>query len=157
MLEAARRRLRAVLGAGETPERIAAAWAVGIGIGLSPLLGLHTVLALAAALVFRLNKADVLLGTMITNPWALAVYFPTCVVAGQWLLGIEVPRVAPPELRLLLSVSAWREQGAWLGPLLLAWWTGSGIAALAGAPLTYLAVRAAVRRHRARHQAPPRA
>jgi hypothetical protein len=146
-----------VLGTGETPERIAAAWAVGIGVGLSPLLGLHTVLALAAALAFRLNKVDVLLGTMITNPWALAVYFPACVVAGQWLLGIEVPRVAVPELRLLLSASAWGDQAAWLKPLLLVWWTGSGIATVVGTTVTYFAVRAAVRRHRARHACHPSA
>ena len=151
MLAAARDRLRRALGADETPERVAAAWALGVGIGLSPLLGLHTVLALLAAVVLRLNKVDVLLGTMVSTPWALAVYFPACVVAGGWLLGTEVPPVTLPELAQLASPAFWRLQGAWLGPLLLAWWLGSGLAALAGGAATYLAVRAVVRRHRSRH------
>jgi uncharacterized protein len=148
LLAATRARLRAVLGATEPPERIAAAWALGIGIGLSPLLGLHTVGALLLAVLLRLNKVDVLLGTMISNPWVLAAYFPACVVLGQWLLGIDVPRVAIPELNQLFSPSAWREQGEWLRPLMVAWWAGSGAVAIIGAGVTYFAVRAAVNRHR---------
>lgn len=150
LLAAARGRLRAVLGATEPPERIAAAWALGIGIGLSPLLGLHTVSALLLAVLLRLNKVDVLLGTMISNPWVLAAYFPACVVLGQWLLGIEVPRVAMPELNQVFSPSAWREQGEWLRPLMAAWWAGAGAVTVVGTGATYLAVRAAVVRHRRR-------
>ena len=150
LLATTRERLRAVLGAGETPERVAGAWALGVGIGLSPLLGLHTVVALLLAVLLRLNKVDVLLGTMISNPWVLAAYFPACVVLGQWLLGIEVPRVAMPELHQLLSPSAWREQGAWLRPLMAAWWAGAGTVAVVGTGATYVAVRAAVIRHRRR-------
>jgi hypothetical protein len=148
LLTVTRERLRHVLGADEPAERVAGAWALGIGIGLSPLLGLHTVIALLLAVLLRLNKVDVLLGTMISNPWVLAAYFPACVVLGQWLLGIEVPRVAMPELHQLLSPSAWREQGAWLRPLVLAWWAGAGTVAVAGGGVTYLAVRKAVIRHR---------
>ena len=148
LVTAARDRLRTVLGAGETPERIASAWALGIGIGLSPFLGLHTALALLLAVLFRLNKVDVLLGTMVSNPWVLAGYFPACVALGQWLVGVEVPRVALPELHLLLSLAAWREQGAWLKPLMLAWAAGASVVTIAGAGLTYSIVRLAVIRHR---------
>ena len=148
LLAATRDRLRAALGATEPPERIAAAWALGIGIGLSPLLGLHTVGALLLAVLLRLNKVDVLLGTMISNPWLLAAYFPACVVLGQWLLGIDVPRVAIPELSQLFSPSAWREQGEWLRPLMAAWWAGAGAVTVVGTGAPYFGVRAAVVRHR---------
>jgi uncharacterized protein len=148
LLAVARGRLRAVFGAGEPPERIAAAWALGIGIGLSPFLGLHTALALLLAVLLRLNKVDVLLGTMISNPWVLAGYFPACVVLGQWMLGVEVPRVAIPELDLLLSPAAWREHGAWLRPLMVSWAAGAGVVTIAGAAATYPLVRVAVIRHR---------
>ena len=70
-----RERLAAALGANQPASRVAAAWAVGVGIGLSPALGLHTALALAVALAFRLNKVDVLLGTLIVNPDA-AIQYP---------------------------------------------------------------------------------
>jgi uncharacterized protein (DUF2062 family) len=93
---------------------------------------------------------------MISNPWVLAGYFPACVVLGQWMLGVEVPRVAIPDLNLLLSPAAWRDQGAWLKPLMLAWAAGAGVVTIAGAGLTYPIVRTAVVRHRrAKHREPP--
>jgi len=146
----ARDRLRLALGAGAPPERIAAAWALGVGIGLSPLIGLHTALALLLAVLLRLNKIDVLLGTMISNPWVLAFYFPACVFLGESLLGISVPRVVIPELHQLLSAAAWREQEEWLRPLLLAWSAGSGLVAVAGSTLTFVAVRGGITRRRRR-------
>jgi hypothetical protein len=129
---------------------VAAAWAVGIGIGLSPLLGLHTLIGLLLAVVFRLNKIDVLLGTMISNPWVLTAYFPVSVALGQWILGIRVPHIEIPEIRQLLSPTAWGEQRAWLEPLLFAWSMGAAVLALIGGVTTYFLVRAAVVRHRLR-------
>jgi uncharacterized protein len=149
-LLAVRDRLRHVLGADEPPARVAAAWALGIGIGLSPLLGLHTVLGLVLAMILRLNTIDVLLGTMISNPWVLTAYFPASVALGTWLLGIRVPRIELPELHQLFSVAAWTEQRAWLEPLMLAWGAGATLIAAIGAVATYLGVRAAVMRHRRR-------
>jgi hypothetical protein len=156
-----RDRLRKVFGADEPPSRVAAAWALGIALGLSPFLGLHTLLGLLLAVVFRLNKIDVLLGTMISNPWVLTAYFPVSVALGQWLLGVDVPRIELPELRQLLSPAAWGEQRAWLEPLLLAWGAGATLLAAIGGVLTYFLVRAAVIRHRrriavARAGVPPR-
>jgi len=153
LLATTRERLRRALGADEPPQRVAAAWAIGIGVGLSPLLGLHTAVALTLAILLRLNKVDVLLGTMISNPWVLAAYFPACVVLGAWLLGIDVPRVVMPELHEMLSPAAWRAQESWLRPLLGAWWAGAGVVSLAGGAATFVAVRAAVIRHRARRRA----
>ena len=74
IFERLRARFDNVVGVHEQPERLAAAWAVGLTIGFSPLMGLHTVLALLLALVFRLNKVDVFLGTLVVNPWTLPVY-----------------------------------------------------------------------------------
>ncbi|MFI5143770.1 MAG: DUF2062 domain-containing protein, partial [Thermoanaerobaculales bacterium] len=59
LLEHLRDRLQSVVGVKEPPARLAAAWAVGIGIGMSPFLGLHTAIALLLAFAFRLNKVDV--------------------------------------------------------------------------------------------------
>ncbi len=145
-----RDRLRHVFGADEPPARVAAAWALGIGIGLSPLLGLHTVIGLLLAVVLRLNKVDVLLGTMISNPWVLTAYFPISVALGQWLLATRVPRIEIPGLRQIFSFAAWNSQRAWLAPLLLTWTAGATVLALVGATVTYVLVRAAVIRHRRR-------
>jgi uncharacterized protein (DUF2062 family) len=52
-----------LLRKGATPDRLAWSLAVGVAIGLNPILGTTTVLALIAAFVFRLN----VIATQITN------------------------------------------------------------------------------------------
>lgn len=147
---AARARLRRLVGADESAGRLAAAWAVGVAVSLSPLLGLHTGLALVLALVFRLNKIDVLLGTLLINPWTLPPYFAAAVSLGAWITGAGISEVALPDHGLLLSVSAWREHASALRPLLYAWFAGAGITSPVGGVLTYVAVRRAIERRRQR-------
>lgn len=146
-----RERLAAALGANQPASRIAAAWAVGVGIGFSPLLGLHTAVALAVAFTFRLNKVDVLLGTLVINPWTLTAYFPAAVLLGRKLTGLTVPAVVLPDPAALLDFEAWRQQEAWLRPLLACWWAGASLVAAVAAAATFVLVRRAVMRHRLRH------
>src|SRR5215467_14486260 len=53
-----------LLGREETPERVATAIGLGVGIGFSPFIGLHLLLALGLAWLLRLNKIDTVLGTL---------------------------------------------------------------------------------------------
>ena len=76
-------RLRAVLGVGDTPHRIAFAFSVGIFIAFSPLLGLHVVLAILLIGFFRLNKPAVLAGTFVNNPWTLVPILVTSTWVGE--------------------------------------------------------------------------
>ncbi len=76
-----------LLGREESAERVAAAIALGIGIGFSPFLGLHFVMALGLALLFRLNKIDTVLGTFAGNPWTWTPVFPIGYRLGRWILG----------------------------------------------------------------------
>lgn len=58
-----------VVKLNSSPERIAFGVAVGVFIGVTPLYGMHTVLALfAAMLIPRTNKIAILAGTNITIP-----------------------------------------------------------------------------------------
>ena len=57
-----RERATHVLHLDEEPSRLAMGMAVGVFIGVTPFYGLHTLLALAAAYVFRLNKAATITG-----------------------------------------------------------------------------------------------
>jgi len=148
-----RRRLRDAVGVGGEPRRVAAAWAVGVGIGLSPLLGLHTAIALAIAFIFRLNKLDVLVGTLVANPWTLTVYFPSAVMLGRWVTGVHVPRIELPEVGDLFVLAAWREQASWMKPLLLTWTVGASLVALVVGVVTYWGLRRIIELHRRRHAA----
>ena len=53
----------------DTPERTAAAFALGVFFGFSPFLGLHTVLGLAWRSCSNLNRVAVLLGVYSNLPW----------------------------------------------------------------------------------------
>jgi len=62
---------RALLGIDDTPRMVAFSFALGIFIGFSPFLGLHTVMCIASAVIFRLNKPAIFAGTYIANPFTL--------------------------------------------------------------------------------------
>lgn len=147
---AARARLSRLVGADESAARLAAAWAVGVAISLSPFLGLQTALALVASIVFRLNKIDVLLATLLINPWTLPPYFAATVTLGAWLTGLRIADLTVPETHLLLSPRTWQEHVVWLKPILLAWFSGAGLTAPVGGLLTYVAIRRVIETRRQR-------
>ena len=71
-----------------SPARVAAAFGIGVFLAFSPLLGLHTALALALALPFRLNKVAILIGAWINNPWTIAPIYSAGTLVGCALLGV---------------------------------------------------------------------
>jgi uncharacterized protein (DUF2062 family) len=62
-------RLGAVLRLDDPPWRVALALAVGVFISCTPFWGLQTVLALAVATIFRLNRAVTVTGAWLNLPW----------------------------------------------------------------------------------------
>ena len=62
-------RLGAVLRLDDRPSRVALGLAVGVFISCTPFYGLQTLLSLAVATVFRLNKAATVTGTWLNLPW----------------------------------------------------------------------------------------
>ncbi len=65
-------RIRVIFTVEGPSWKIALAFSVGLFIGISPFLGFHTILALAIAHFFRLNKIVTLSGAYVTNPWTIA-------------------------------------------------------------------------------------
>ena len=155
VFEKLRARFDEVVGVHERPERLAAAWALGLALGLSPLMGLHTVLALLLAFALRLNKIDVLLGTLVINPWTLPLYFPTAVFVGKRLTGVNVPRLVLPRAEEVLHAAVWRQHAPWLRSVLLAWGVGATLFAVLAGAVTFVVLRQAIvihRRRRRRHE-----
>ena len=117
----------------DSPSRVALAFALGVFIAFFPVLGVHTAMAIAAALVFRLNKVALLAGTFANNPWTVAPMYS----AGT-LLGCAVLGVSPASLGAIdwdLSGRAFYESlVAGLRPLLVPFVVGNlTLGALAGA------------------------
>ncbi len=82
-----RRWLDVLLHIEDSPERTAAAFAIGIFFGFSPFLGVHTLLALIVAFMLNLNRVAVLLGVYANLPWFLAPYYAIATMAGAEITG----------------------------------------------------------------------
>jgi len=80
--------LKSLLHLKDPPHRTALAFGVGVFIAFSPLLGLHTVIAIALAFAFRLNRVAVLAGAWI-NAWALAPCYAFGTFLGALILGVD--------------------------------------------------------------------
>lgn len=81
-----RERATAVLHLDESPSRLAAGMATGVFIGVTPFYGLHTLLALGAAYVFRLNKVATITGAWINLPWFAPFVYAFCLRLGESVL-----------------------------------------------------------------------
>ena len=148
-----RRWLDVLLHVHDTPERTAAAFAVGVFLGFSPFLGFHTLLAIVIAFVFGLNRVAALLGVYSNLPWIIAAYY-----ASTTWLGAVITRVhLPPDFRGRLfdlfehSVRTnyfWHELGALVRPLLMPFMVGSLIGASLLAAIAYPLALAFVRSRR---------
>src|ERR1700733_4558399 len=66
----------ALLRMGASPERLAWSIAIGLLIGINPILGSTTILCLALAFVFRLNVAASQIGNHIVYPLQLILIIP---------------------------------------------------------------------------------
>ncbi|MGE5244252.1 MAG: DUF2062 domain-containing protein [Betaproteobacteria bacterium] len=137
-----RRWLDALLHVDDTPERTAAAFALGVLFGFSPLLGLHTVLAVAFAFLLNLNRVSVLLGVYSNLPWTIAPYYATTTWIGAKLTRAQVPSGFHEQLRALFDLSLfhlafWYQLAEILRPLLFPYIVGSTLGAILLAVLAY--------------------
>jgi len=73
----------ALLRLGASPEKLAWSIAVGLLIGINPILGSTTILCLALAFVFRLNVAASQLGNHIVYPLELILVIPFIRIASR--------------------------------------------------------------------------
>jgi uncharacterized protein (DUF2062 family) len=149
--------LEQLLHTHDTPHRTAAAYALGVFLAFSPLLGLHTVMGLALAFVFRLNRVAVVLGVYTNLPWLVPAYYTMATIAGATVLGISVQPAALEEAMRGIS-APWRESADLvrrLAPLMWAYLLGSTAGAILLAAIAYRVSLAMILAHRNRAAKPP--
>jgi uncharacterized protein len=149
-----RRWLDQLLHTHDTPQRTAAAYALGVFFGFSPFLGLHTILGLGLAFALNLNRVAVLLGVYSNLPWILPAYYTLVTLIGAAILRIQVPPGLLHELTRAVAEVSWtdfRAVAGSLAPLMWAYLLGSTLGAVILALIAYRVALAAVLAHRARH------
>jgi uncharacterized protein (DUF2062 family) len=82
--------IKRLLHVDDTPERTALAFSVGIFLGFSPFLGLHTLIGLTIALLFGLNRAAILLGVWTNSPWWIVPFYMASTRLGMWVTGFWI-------------------------------------------------------------------
>src|SRR5215203_5895745 len=152
-LPKARAWLEQLLHTHDTPQRTAAAYALGVFFGFSPLLGLHTVLGLIFAFALRLNRVAVLLGVYSNLPWILVPYYTLTTWLGATILRTELPPGVLEQLHEGLENRSWiefRTAAVSLKPVLWAFTVGSLIGAILLALIAYRVSFAMITTHRQR-------
>lgn len=137
----------------DTPERTAAAFALGVFLGFSPLLGLHTVLGLVLAFALSLNRVAVLLGIYSNLPWILPAYYTLATMGGAAILHVPIKPRLLKELTAALADGSWtnfRHLAHALTPLAWAYALGSTVGAIILALIAYRVALAAIVAHRRR-------
>jgi uncharacterized protein (DUF2062 family) len=150
-----RRWLGQLLHTHDTPRRTAAAYALGVFFGFSPLLGLHTILGLLFAFLLNLNRVAVLLGIYSNLPWILPAYYTLATVGGAAILDVPIQPGLLKELTGALADASWadfRRLAHALTPLAWAYVLGSTLGAITLALIAFRVSLTMIEAHR-RHLA----
>src|SRR6476620_6231359 len=145
--------LEQLLHTHDTPRRTAAAYAVGVFFGFSPILGLHTILGVTTAFLFNLNRLAVLLGIYSNLPWILPAYYTLTTMVGAAILRVKIPPGLMQDLSSAFADASWadfRHLARSLTPLLWSFALGATLGSVILALIAYrvaLAMIVAHRRH----------
>ena len=134
-------RLRNILTIKDSPHRLASAFAAGVFIGMSPLLGFHTILGIAAAWIFGLNRIVTITGVFVTNPWTIVPIYTFSAYIGAKCLGIKQALPKIDWAHITFSNSAHE-----LKPLLIPFVLGTLLIGLISAVISYFIIYHAVRK-----------
>ncbi len=149
-------KFRGIFQAKETSHRIALAFALGVFMGISPLLGLHYIGGFFLAWIFRLNKFVTLIGVSVNNPWTIVPISSFCVWVGKKLIGIKqvLPEVDWKSVTLTNIISRFTDMDNFiylinkLMPLLASFFVGSFVMCTVAALASYFIIQMLVTRYR---------
>jgi uncharacterized protein (DUF2062 family) len=95
-----------LLKQGISPEKIALTIALGISLGLIPMLGTTTTLCTLAALALRLNLPAIMVVNAAVYPLQIAFLIPF-LRAGAWLFRVQSPQLTIGQIFQMIRASVW--------------------------------------------------
>jgi uncharacterized protein (DUF2062 family) len=140
-----------LLRQGMTPEKTAFTIALGLSLGVIPVLGSATLLCTAAAVSLKLNFPVIQLVNGLVYPAQLALLVPFLRM-GAWLFGEHAPALSVTGIFDLVRSDIWRAIAMlWTATMhaLIAW----AVCGLAAAGVVYLALVPVLRRYWTRESA----
>ncbi len=141
--------LRQLLLLDEPPERTARTFGLGVLVGFSPFIGFLTLIAIAAILLFRVNRLAFLAGVYSNTPWTVAPAAALGTGLGVFIFGSDA---ALPEIssETLSSGRFWNELTADAWNLLVPFFVGNFVLSAAFAIMAYWILKRFLLQYRAR-------
>lgn len=121
-----------LLKQGVSPEKIALTVALGIMLGVTPVIGSTTMLCTLAAITLRLNLPAIMLVNGVVYPLQLTLLIPF-LRAGAWVFRVEGPKLTIVEIFSLIRSNVWHAIATlWIATMhALVIWLLAGCAATA--------------------------
>jgi uncharacterized protein (DUF2062 family) len=142
-----------MMGRDDPPENVAASFALGVAISFTPLIGLHWMIALVLAFVLKLNKIDVLLGTLVVNPLTLGPVSAVAIPLGRILLRARRHALRALPWHEFFKPTFWSQAGPTMRAIGVQWAVGMfALSFLVGAIMYVILVRS-IRAYRAKRAA----
>lgn len=134
-----KKRIRSLLTLDSHPGHISMGFAVGVFISFTPFFGLHSILAIAAAFILRINKVTCLTGAWVNTPFTVVPVLMASYQLGEYILGHNPEKIILKDLSLSYAIELLGSHGA---PLLIGTSLFGFVAALVSyAALYYIIVR----------------
>jgi uncharacterized protein (DUF2062 family) len=97
----------ALLKQGTTPEDLALSCALGVTLGVTPVIGSTSLLCTAAALLFRLNLPAIQVVNYLVYPLQFALLIPFLRI-GEWLLAAEPAPLSVTRIVEMIHDDVWQ-------------------------------------------------
>jgi uncharacterized protein (DUF2062 family) len=95
-----------LLKQGVSPEKIALTVAIGVSLGVIPIIGSTTMLCTLAAVALRLNLPAIMVVNGAVYPLQLTLLIPF-LRAGAWLFRVEGPKLTIGQIFTMIRLSVW--------------------------------------------------
>jgi hypothetical protein len=94
--------LKQLLSEGLTPKKMSEALAAGFVLGMTPMLGISTLLAVGIAVVFKLNQVAIQVANWAAYPAQIIMFIPFIRI-GEWVFGLEPAAINPSDIATMFS------------------------------------------------------
>lgn len=125
--------LKQLLNEGLTPAKMSQALAAGFVIGITPMLGISSILAVGIASVFKLNQVAIQVANWAAYPGQILAFIPF-IRLGEWIFGLDAAVINPSDIETMFS-NDFQASISLYGRSLLAGWFAWLIAAI---PLAFI-------------------
>ena len=78
------------------------ALAAGFVLGITPMLGISSILAVGVAAAFKLNQVAIQVANWVAYPAQIVLFIPF-IRAGEWLLGVEPAAINPSDIASMFN------------------------------------------------------